>query len=43
MWLESFQTLDIENDFALSIWSYELEVMANQKFRSQIGNLTPNH
>jgi hypothetical protein len=43
MWLESFQSLDIENDIALSIWSCELKIMANKKVRSQIANLTLDH
>jgi hypothetical protein len=43
MWLESSQSLDIDSNIALSIWSCELKVMANKKVRSQIADLTFDH
>jgi len=33
--LKKFQNIDIENEFALSIWSYMLEVMAKIMVGSQ--------
>jgi hypothetical protein len=39
--LETSQNIDIENEFTIFIWSYELK--AKTKAQSQIGHLTPNY
>jgi hypothetical protein len=41
--LESYQNVDVKNVLAWAIWTYEAQVMAKRKARSQTGNLTPNH
>jgi len=39
--LETSQNIDIESEFTIFIWSYELN--AKIKTQSQIGHLTPNY
>jgi hypothetical protein len=34
-----FQSKDIENEFLLSIYTFELRVMAKRRVESQIGHL----
>ncbi len=41
--LESYQSLDVENGLALTIWTSITYVIAKRKVGSQTGNLTPNH
>jgi hypothetical protein len=40
---ESYQSVDVENEFASTIWTSATQVMAKRKVRSQIDSLTPNH
>jgi len=41
--LESYQSVDVENGLAWTIWISATQVMAKRKVRSQTGNLIPNH
>jgi hypothetical protein len=36
--LESYQNVDVENDFAWAIWTSIAQVMAKRRVESQIGN-----
>jgi hypothetical protein len=41
--LEIYQSVDVENGLAWTIWRYSSQVMAKRKVESQIGSLTPDH
>jgi len=41
--LESYQSVDVENELVWAIWTSATQVMAQKKVGSQIGNLTLNH
>jgi len=41
--LESYWSLDGENDLAWAIWTFSAQVMAKRRAGSQIGNLIPDH
>jgi hypothetical protein len=41
--LESYQSGDIENGLAWSIWTSTAQVMEKRRTRSQIGSLIPDH
>jgi hypothetical protein len=38
-----FWNVDIENEFAFSIWNYELNIIAQKNVKNQIVSLFPNH
>jgi hypothetical protein len=41
--LESYESVDVENELAWAIWTLEAQVMCKRRSGSQIGNLTPDH
>ncbi len=41
--LESYQSEDVENGLAWTIWTFVTQVMMKRKVGSQIGGLTPDH
>jgi hypothetical protein len=41
--LESYESVDGENELAWAIWTYATQVMCKRRARSQTSNLTPNH
>ncbi len=40
--LESSWNIDVSNGLTLFIWTFETQVMAKRRARSQIANLTPD-
>jgi hypothetical protein len=40
--LESYESVDVENELAWAIWTYVAQVMCKRRAGSQIGNLTPD-
>jgi hypothetical protein len=43
MTLESYWSVNVENDLAWAIWTSSAQVMAKRRARSQTGSLTPDH
>ncbi len=43
IWLESYQSVDVQNGLTWAIWTFVADVMAKRKAESQIGSLTPDH
>jgi hypothetical protein len=41
--LEIYWSVDIENGFALAIWTHVAQVMGKRRAGSQTGSLTPDH
>jgi hypothetical protein len=41
--LESYRSVDVENDLAWAIWTSIAQVMAKRRAKSQTGSLTPDH
>jgi len=41
--LESYQSVDVENGLAWTIWTFAAQVMAKRRTGNQIGSLTPDH
>ncbi len=41
--LESYESVDVENELAWDIWTFAAQVMCQRRAGSQIGSLTPEH
>jgi len=41
--LESYRSVDVENELAWAIWTFVTQVMTKRRAMIQIGNLTPGH
>jgi hypothetical protein len=41
--LESYESVNVENELAWAIWTFAAQVMCKRKAGSQTGNLTPDH
>jgi len=41
--LESYESVDVENELAWAIWTSAAQVMYKRRAVSQTGNLTPDH
>ncbi len=41
--LESYESVDVENELAWAIWTFAAQVRGKRRVGSQIGNLTPDH
>jgi hypothetical protein len=41
--LESYESVDVENGLAWSIWTFAAQVMCKKRAGSQIGSLTLDH
>ncbi len=41
--LESYESVDVENELAWAIWTFAAQAMGKRKVGSQIGSLTPDH
>jgi hypothetical protein len=41
--LESYESVDVENELAWAIWTFEAQVKGKRRAKSQIGSLTPDH
>jgi hypothetical protein len=41
--LESYESVDVENELAWAIWTSAAQVMCQRRAGSQTGSLTPDH
>jgi hypothetical protein len=41
--LESYESVDVENELAWAIWTFVAQFMCKRRAGSQIGSLTPDH
>jgi len=41
--LESYQSVNVENGLAWTIWTFVAQVMGKRRAESQIGSLPPDH
>jgi hypothetical protein len=41
--LESYESVNVENELAWAIWTSAAQVMCKRRARSQTGSLTPDH
>jgi hypothetical protein len=41
--LENYQSVDVKNGLAWTIWTFATQVMAKRRAGSQTSNLTPDH